>query len=113
MNGLIAMLGIGMGSALQAVGMLRQGAAGEAAGQYNAAAQRFSAQQSLDAGAMRWTQQDVASRLALDKARAQYGASGIMMEGSPMDAIFMGAMNQEMDKYTILMNAQRQAQSEI
>jgi hypothetical protein len=87
---------------VQAMGALRQGASAKNAAEYNAAAARnraaaASIQANADADA-----QDRINRRRLGAIRASAGASGVGLEGSPMDVLSMSASEAEMDKQNIL-----------
>lgn len=91
-----------VGTAFTAVSAISQGNAARKEGEYNAAIGTRNAQIARDqADADASAQQRVAQQ-RLGAARASYAASGVTMEGSPLDVLAMSAANAEMDKQNIL-----------
>lgn len=85
-----------------AVGALSSGNAASSAAEYNARLAERNAQISRDQAAADAEQQQRHARLVIGTARAGYGASGITLEGSPLDVLAMSASNAELDRQSIL-----------
>lgn len=91
-----------VGTAFSVMGALSQGQQARQAGEYNAAVARnnaLAAKQQADANA---AAQQRKARLQLGSMRAGYGASGVGLEGSPLDVIEQSAAMAELDRQNIL-----------
>jgi hypothetical protein len=89
-------------TAMSAIGGIAQGQQAKSAHNYNAQIAERNAvaarqQASADAAA-----QQRHARQVLGAARANYGASGVTLEGSPLDVLEMSAANAELDRQNIL-----------
>jgi len=90
------------GAAISAYGAMEQAKAGKQAATYNAQLRERDATVALDQSSQdaerfnRKYQQEQGSMLA------GYGASGVGLEGSPMDVLRMSATNAKLDEETIL-----------
>ena len=89
------------GSAISAIGQLKQGDAAKQAGDMNAANARQNAVDATEQARLQEENQRVEAKKILGSARANYGASGVTMEGSPLDVLESSARNAELDALTI------------
>lgn len=90
------------GTAFSVIGALNQGRAASDAANYNAAVASRNAvvaQQQAAADAERQRRENV---LRQGQIRAGYGASGVTLEGSPLDVLENSAAMGELDRQTIL-----------
>jgi len=90
------------GTAMAVIGTLQQGQQVSAAAGYNAAVARNNAAASRQQAAANAASQERKARLQIGAMRAGYGASGISLEGSPMDVIESSASMAELDRQNIL-----------
>jgi len=90
------------GTAMAVIGTLQQGQQASAAAGYNAAVARNNAAASQQQAAANAASQERKARLQIGAMRAGYGASGINLEGSPMDVIESSASLAELDRQNIL-----------
>lgn len=97
------------GAAVSAVGAIKQGQAAEAAANYNAAVAENNGKMAIDQASLQEDQQRRQSRAQLGQMRAQYAASGIQLEGTPMDVLEMSARDAELDALTIRYGGQMRA----
>jgi hypothetical protein len=89
------------GAAVSAIGQIQQGKAAKQAGEYNAlTAERNALVARQQASAEATAQQREASQ-RLGAIRAAYGASGVTVEGSPLDVLSDSASLAELDRQTI------------
>jgi len=98
-----------VGTAISVVGALNQGQQASNAASYNAAvannnaiAARQQAQAAAEAQARK-------ARLQIGSMRAGYGASGVSIEGSPLDVIEASAAAAELDRQNILYSGELRA----
>jgi hypothetical protein len=91
-----------MGSVMSAQAQKKEGEAAKEAAQYNAAISRRNAEISMDQAAMDAEAQGRDARAKAGSMRAAYGASGVTMEGSPLDVLESSAITAEQDRQTIL-----------
>lgn len=89
------------GGALQAKGIMDDAKAQKEASDYNATLDRQNAELAVEQARNNEIKQRQYSSKVLGQARANYGASGITMEGSAMDVMAESAANAEMDALTI------------
>lgn len=92
---------MGGGNLLSAFGTYSGGEADERIGKYNAAQERQDAQLELEQAAVDETRQRALSYKQLSSMRAGYGASGVTMEGSPLDVLEESSANAELDALLI------------
>lgn len=92
---------LAVGTAFSAIGAIQQGQAANSAAKYNAAVagQRATAAKQQAAADMDKKRRDTVRRLG--SIRAAYGASGVTLEGSPLDVLAESAANAELDVLTI------------
>ncbi|TXG77625.1 hypothetical protein E6Q11_02530 [Candidatus Dojkabacteria bacterium] len=90
-----------VGSAVQAFGQVSQGNAEFAAGQYNADMNQRAADQTRATAAEEERRLRIQSRKQLGDIRANYGASGVGLEGSALDVLEESASNAELDALTV------------
>lgn len=88
-------------AAVTAYGQIKQGQAAEEAAKYNATMSRNNADAALTQAKMQEDEARRKSRGQLGQIRANYAASGVQLEGSPLDVLEMSAKNAEMDALTI------------
>lgn len=88
-------------AALQAVGAIQQGQAAKAAANYNAQVADNNAAMARAQAAENARRQRIMGAKALGSIRAGYGASGVTLEGSPLDVLEESAMNAELDALSI------------
>lgn len=86
---------------MSVIGALKQGQAAKDAGDYNAAINQRNSQIALDQGAVDEARQRRENAQRLGTIRAGVGASGVQMEGSPLDILAMSAQNGELDAQAI------------
>lgn len=98
-----------IGTALSVVGALSQGQQANNAAKYNAAVARNNAIASRQQAAAEAAAQNRKARLTIGAMRAGYGASGVGMEGSPLDILEQSAANAELDRQNILYSGETQA----
>lgn len=89
------------GTAISAIGAIRAGQAQAAAANYNAQVAERNAFISRDQAAADEQRQRIQARRKLGAMRAAYGASGISLEGSPLDVLEDSAAEAELDALTI------------
>lgn len=107
-----------VGAVVSAVGAIRQAnarsddmnAAADAA-TFNANVSEQNAQIALDQGRAEAAMQERDTRRRLGAIRANFGASGITPEGSPLDILASSAFEAEMDRQTILYDSELRARA--
>jgi hypothetical protein len=97
-SGLIAMAGV----AMSVIGAVNQGQQAEAAAKYNADKDRQNAIASQQQAAANAAAQQRKARLQQGSMRAGYGASGVSIEGSPLDMLEQSATMAELDRQNII-----------
>ena len=90
-----------IGTVVGVIGAIRQGNSQANAYQYNAAQATNQATYATQAAAENERRQRILSRQAIGGARAGYGASGVTLEGTPLDVLESSAANAELDALTI------------
>lgn len=98
-----------VGTVVSAVGAIQQGQAQASADKYNASVadqNSVAVQQQAQSAAL--IQQEQAKK-SIGAATAGYGASGVTMDGSPMDVLANSASVAERDRQTIMYKGQLQA----
>lgn len=96
------------GAGLKALGSIQQGNAAANASKYNARVAEQNANMSLEQSREQSRLRRVEARKVIGASRAAYGASGVVMEGSPLDALEESIYTSEMEA----MNAEYQGQVE-
>ena len=89
-------------AAFTAVSAIQQGNAARETGEYNAAIAERNAGIARDQANADAEAQGRFARQKIGAARAAYGASGVTLEGSPIDVLAMSASNAELDRLNIL-----------
>lgn len=89
------------GTALGAVSAIQQGNAANSAAKYNAAIAERNAVTARQQAAAEEDKQRRLAYMRLGNARAAYGASGVNLEGSPLDVLEQSAAEEELDALTI------------
>lgn len=98
-----------LGLAAAAAGKIRAGQSAKAKGKYDAAVYERDAGVARDqATALALRQQREATKVT-GAMRAAYGAAGVTVEGSPLDALEESAGQAELDRLTILHNGELKA----
>lgn len=98
------------GMALSALGGIQQAQTAKAAGRYNQQIAERNAAIARDQTAAEITRQQRAARRARGAARAAYGASGVTIEGSPLDVLEDSATEAELDTLTLKYRGELRAQ---
>ena len=109
----LPILGIGLaaaGTAVSAIGQASAGANAQSAANLNAQEAVNSANNTLESGKIAESQQRYQDRLVLAQQRASYGASGVTLEGSPMDVMTESARQAELAALETRRNYRLQAQ---
>jgi hypothetical protein len=96
-------------AAVSAVGAIQQGQANKAAASYNAQLAERDATISRQQASMDAETQRRDSQQTLGAMRAAYGASGVTMEGSPLDVLEASAEAAERDRQTLLYKGELRA----
>lgn len=99
-----------LSTAFSVVGAISQGRQEKKAAEYNAAVARNNAIAARQQAAANAQAQDREARRRIGAARAGYGASGVALEGSPLDIIEQSAMEAELDRQNILYAGDLKAQ---
>lgn len=89
------------GMAVQVTGQIKQGEAAAQAADEEARIQSENAKLARDQAAHEERQQRIINRKQLGSMRAAYGASGVSLEGSPLDILEESAAAMEMDAQNI------------
>lgn len=100
-----------IGPAISAIGQIREGEAANSAAQYNAQVAEQNAQTTLAQSAEEERRLRVMARKQIGDARANYGASGVSLEGSPLDVLEESAATAELDALTVRYGGQQKAQA--
>lgn len=100
-----------VGSAFSALGAIQQGNAAKAAGDYNAALYERNAQIAQQQAQVDENRQRRLSAMRAGANRAAVGASGISVEGSPLDILESNAAQEELDALMIRWNGANAAAS--
>lgn len=101
------------GTAVSAVGQAKAGSAAESAANYNAQTNVLNAQNTLESGRMVEAEQRYQDSLVLAQGRANVGASGVTLEGSPMDVLAERAKQAEINALDIRRTARLDAQAQL
>lgn len=101
---------MGVGSAVSAIGAIREGNAAADAANYNANAAAQNALYARQQAAEEEQQVRIMGRKTMGSMRAAYGASGVTMEGSPMDVLAESAAAMERDALNVRRAGERRAQ---
>lgn len=88
--------------AISAVGALSSGRQQQQASEYNAEIARRNAVAARQQAAANAEAQQRKARMQIGSMRAAYGASGVGLEGSPLDILESSAMMAELDRQNIL-----------
>jgi hypothetical protein len=97
------------GAAFTALGAISSGNAAKAAGDYNAALYERNAQIAEQNAKVQEDRQRRLSAMRAGANRAAVGASGISLEGSPLDILESNAAQEELDALMIRWNGQNEA----
>lgn len=89
------------GTAMSAIGAIQQGKAASNAAKYNAQLAERNAQIARDQASADEARQRRMAYIRQGALRAGYGASGVSVEGSPLDILEMSAAQEELDALTI------------
>lgn len=89
------------GAVVQAVGAIRSAQSASAAADYNAQIAERNAALARDQAASDEQRQRIQARKQLGAMRAGYGASGVTLDGSPLDVLENSAAEAELDALTI------------
>ena len=95
-------IGEALSTGLQIYGTLSEGQQAKEAGDYNADVARSNAAYALFESTANAAAQQRQSRQVIGEARAAYGASGVTVEGSPIDILEQSAKMAEIDRQNIL-----------
>lgn len=90
------------GTVVSAVGAIQQGNAAKAAAQYNATVARQNAEAARADAAANAARQERAARIRRGQNIAAAAASGVALEGSVLDIMEDNAIEEELDRLTIL-----------
>lgn len=96
-------------TAVSAIGAITNGQATASADKYNAQIATQNATSATDQASAAAEIQQEQSRRAIGSTTAAYGASGITMDGTPLDVLANSASTAERDRQTILYKGQLQA----
>lgn len=99
--GAFPLVAMGIGTTLQTIGTLREGAIAEQVGEFNAKTAENNAILSTQVATEEERRLRVQAKKDIGDARAQIGASGIQLEGSPLDVLQKSASDAELDALTI------------
>ena len=91
-------------AAISAVGAVKQGQDAQDAANYNASVAEQTSQEQARRDAIQ-------ARMVIGQDRANYGASGVTTEGSPLDVLQQSAKMAELDKLTTIYAGATQAAS--
>lgn len=91
-----------IGTVVSVMGVLNQGQQAKQAAEYNAAVARNNAIAARQQAAANAAAQERKSRQQIGAMRAAYGASGVGLEGSPIDVLENSAAMAELDRQNIL-----------
>lgn len=99
-----------VGAVISAMGALRQADSAKKMAKYNAALGERQAGITRDQTNADLARQRRAARKMLGTMRAQYGAAGVNVEGSPLDVLEESAANAELDHLTLKYRGDLKAQ---
>lgn len=91
-----------LGTAFSVLGALNQGQQAKSAAEYNAAVANNNAIAAKQQAEAKAAAQQRKARLQIGSIRAGYGASGVGLEGTPMDVLEQSASMAELDRQNIL-----------
>lgn len=97
------------GAVISAIGSIQQGQAAKNAAEYNAEVVKNNAQIARQQGDAQVEQIRRQSVLGLGDMRASFAASGVSMEGSPLDIVADSAYQYELDKQNARWNSEVRA----
>lgn len=97
-------------SVMSAAGSIQQGNSAKAAAEYNARVAENNAITARQQAAAQEEQHRRLARRQLGQMRAAYGASGVTMEGSPLDILAQSAKDAELDALNIRYGGELKAQ---
>lgn len=98
-----------VGTVVGVVGQVVSGMNASKADAYNAQIANQNAMIARNAAEYQAQQQQRAARIKIGQAEANYGASGITTEGSPLDVLESSARNAELDRQAIIYQGQVRA----
>lgn len=98
-----------VGTAFSAISSIQQGNAARAAGDYNASLYERNAEIARQRGAADEARQRRLATMRAGSNRAAVGASGVSLEGSPLDILESNAAQEELDALMIRWNATNDA----
>lgn len=98
----VASVASAVGTVVSAVGAIKQGNAAQAASQYNATVSRQNAEAVRADAAANAERQERAARIRRGQNIAAAAASGLALEGSVLDIMEDNAIEEELDRLTIL-----------
>lgn len=98
------------GTAMSVLGQLQQAQTARAVGRYNQQLSERNAAIARDQTAAEIIRQQRTARRVQGAARAAYGASGVTMEGSPLDVLEDNATQAELDTLTLRYRGELRAQ---
>jgi hypothetical protein len=104
----VSIIGV-IGTVVSVVGTVVSAVSQRSASQYNAQIADQNAMIARNNAEFNAEQQQRAARLKIGAATANYGASGISMEGSPPDVLESSARNAEIDRQAIIYQGQVRA----
>lgn len=97
----VPIIAAGVGGLMSAVGAIQQGSAARQAGEYNAQVAGQNSALALQQGTEEARRYRIQARKQIGDMRANYGASGVQMEGSPLDYLEESAASAELDALSI------------
>lgn len=100
---------LGVGAAISAFSAIKQGQAAKEAGEFNANAAMKNAEATRQQGAEEERRLRAMTRKQIGEARANYGASNLSIEGSPLDVLQESVSNAERDAINIRSGSSRRA----
>lgn len=89
-------------AAISAVGSLKDGQDQESAGKYNAEVASLTSHEQA-------RRDEIQARMVIGQDRASYGASGVTLEGSPLDVLQQSAKMAELDRLTTIYAGETQS----
>lgn len=110
MGAILSVVGTLVGAASQASQMKAQAQQQAYAMQYNAAMNRQLAEQAINNAQIEERYSRIRSGKQIGSIKAQYGASGVELEGSPFDVLEESSAAAESDAQIIRLRGQQQAQ---
>jgi hypothetical protein len=97
----VPIIALAAGGLMSAVGAINQGNSAKAAADYNAQVAEQNAELSRQQGIEEERRTRIMAKKQLGDMRANYGASGITLEGSPLDILEESAAAAELDALTV------------